>query len=494
MSGTQAYDAIVIGGGIAGLIAASYLAKGGKRVQLLEARNKLGGRCETAPIADGFSAPAAAHALYALDPRAVEELKLAKHGLSFAVRDMPRVALRAGTNPIVLGRDTRAAARTIAAYSLADARAFPEFRRTVFALARRMRATWWENGTGDPRANDCALLERLKRQSAAAWLDSWFETDALKAMLAMDVVESGLSPLEPGSGLALLWRASQEMCGLQGAVAVPNGGPGSLAQALVCAAQAAGVDIRTGVAAARLHADGDVAASVELESGEMLASSVVLSSLSRAQTLAGLGRNANVGLGEANLLARRRKAHDAAKIIFAISGLPPLRDTVLLRGRMIVVDRMESLVSAHEQARSGALPAELPLEIVIPTLTDLSLAPPGQHVVSVLVRPVPPATIDWNFLKAALVERVALAIERVMPEFARHIVVVKAFTPQDWIDIHAADGGLASASRILAPWDARIKTEIKGLYLCGASAEPADAISGRAARIAAAFANSEQEP
>ena len=133
---------IVIGGSVGGLVAAAYLARGGAHVTLLEARNVLGGEAENARIAGGFSGPLVAHALYALDRRMVKELELHKHGLRFAERDMPLVALRPGGQHIVIARDAHMARAALKAQAGADADAYLRFRREALSMARYLRPLW----------------------------------------------------------------------------------------------------------------------------------------------------------------------------------------------------------------------------------------------------------------------------------------------------------------------------------------------------------------
>ncbi len=489
------YDAIVIGAGVSGLAAAAYAARAGKRVMVVEARNKVGGLCETARFGEHFRAPVAAHALYALDPRVVKDLALTRHGLAFAVRDMPSVGLRSDGKHIVLPRNLAAGTRSISIHSRADADAYGAFWRDLFALARAARTLWWEQSAGGERTRE--MLARLGYRSASAWLDSWFESDALKAMLAFDATAGGATPQEPGSALQLVWRAAQEMCGLQGAAAFPKGGPGALAEALLASAQAAGAEIRTGAPAKRIHANGAVAA-VELASGETLACRAVLSSLSRRKTLLDLAGGVSTGFAEAAALARARPRVGAAKVLLALSAAPPFAGvSVPLAGRFVVCDQPGGLAAAHACARAGELPEDPAMEMVLPSAADPGFAPPGQHVLSVLVRPVPLVPVQgWPALKPKLVERVILALERHAAGLARHITAAEALTPSDIEYAYGADdelGGAATAARMLAPWASRVKCAIAGLYLCGASAEPLGAISGRAGRIAAVTLVAEQE-
>ncbi|HEX4534203.1 MAG TPA: NAD(P)/FAD-dependent oxidoreductase, partial [Rhizomicrobium sp.] len=381
--------------------------------------------------------------------------------------------------------DMRAAARSIAPYSQADAKAYPEYRQQLFSLARRMRTIWWNDGKLNLRANDSRVVEKLRQWSVFAWLDSWFETNALKAALAFDAMAG--SPLEPGSALALLWRASQEMCGLQGAVALPRGGPGALVQTIAAAAQNAGVEIRTGVPVTRIHIQGDIVCGVELARGDMISAPIVISSLPARRTILELADGENLDIAARRRFDRRFDETAAAKVLFAVNGLPP-RLATLASGRIVVAEGMEGLVVAHDQARAGDLPDDLAMELIIPTFADPTLAPPGQHIVSVLVRPVPPAAAGWSELKGSLVERTVLAIERVAPGFAKYISAFKLVTPEDMEAVYGAGAYAAvSSDRMLLPWKARVGTGTKGLYLCGASVEPMDAVSGRAGRIAASM-------
>ncbi len=500
-------SAIVIGGGIGGLAAAAYLARGQARVTLLEARNVLGGEAETAPIADGFTAPFVAHTFYAIDSRLVRELKLHKHGLRLAERDMKLVALRPGGHHIVIARDAYAARAAIAAEAASDADAYVRFRRESFAFARRLRPLWMgalANGVeATPEAAAVALklssasarhLAALVRMSASAYLDRWFESDALKAALAFDVAAEGFSPQEAGSALALIWRYAQESSGLQGAVSQPKGGPGALAAALAQAAQEAGVEVRTGARVTAITMEGGRASGVTLESGEKLLASTVLSSLSARRTLLGLAPPEALSFcASASLMNGHASGTGTAKLLLGLNGLPPFAglEQAALRGRLVVAERPESAAEAKGAALAGRLPSGLVLEAVVPSVADPSLAPRGQHVVSVSVPYLPLLSeSDWATRRDVLADRIIATLESYAPGLRERIVARELLTPADIAARYGteAEDSQPALSRLLAPCAARVRTALPGLYLCGAPAEPCSAVSGCAGRVAASLA------
>lgn len=462
-------SAVVLGAGVSGLVAATYLARAGVHVVLLEKESVPGGICANRVPVGEFAVPAGPHTLIALDPQIVKELKLTKLGLRFAARDLPLVALRADGTFLRLPRDLHEARRAIAPLSSEDAERYAVFQRDLFAFARDMRALWWDE-KGSAKARECAELHRLRLTSASIWIESVFESEPLRAAFGFDALAAGWSPSAAGSALILAWRAAQEMCGLQGAVAVPRGGPAMLVESLVKAAEAAGVEIRTGAEAVRLAVEGEMVTGVVLASGETVPANAVLSSLSRRKTLLEFLPPGMAGFAAARRIERPQDVGEG-KLVLALKAVP---FTFKVPARYVVAERLESLIAAHAEARAGRLPSELALEIVTLETGDAVL-------LSVMIRPLPVSPPEgWKTLVTRLVQSVLRQLERLAPEITAQIGGLGFVPPRG--------GDPGDPEWTLANWSSRIVTPVRGLFICGEAAEPVPAISGRGARLAAASA------
>ena len=432
------HDAIVIGASVGGLAAAACLARAGKSVLVLER--------EAAP-------PEPIGPVYALDPLLLSELRLSR-GLRFVYRDLPLALPDPSGGHVFLGRDRHQAARALSAFSTADAAAWPGFRREVHAMARELRRWWWsamEQGAADwvlESAAAKARFVRLRVTGADAFLAAHFESDAAAALL-FDASAGGFHVSEPGSALALVWRAAQEMAGLEGAAAMPA--PGTLVWSLIKAA--GDTDFRCCATVAGLVIKDGAVRGVRLADGEEIEAPLVFSSLSAGSTLAWTGAPApKPAIGEARLLFSLRE-----KIAF-----PP--------ARLILAERAGIYADAHEAARGGRLGAELPMEFA-----PASMDTDGADKIAATVRPVPSVLSGED--RVILAARAVQALSRQAPGAARLISDVR----------FVSSAARATLAQLLAPSIARVKTKIAGLYLCGADAEPLPSLSGRAARIAVAL-------
>jgi phytoene dehydrogenase-like protein len=213
---------------------------------------------------------------------------------------------------------------------------------------------------------------------------------------------------------------------------------------------------------------------------EELPAHVVLSSLSRRQTLLTLAPTGAAGFATAFRLLSQTRCVGEAKLVLSLNAAPGFAASHP-SGRFVLAERLDNCIAAHAEAHAGRLPSDLALEAIVLTAFDPSLAP-GRHILSVLVRPLPVSPAEnWETLALRLGEKVLALLERHAPGLRASIVAQSFVAP-------ASSGDPLAAAHIAAGWRARITTPIDGLFLCGEAAEPVPALSGRAARIAAAMA------
>jgi phytoene dehydrogenase-like protein len=259
------------------------------------------------------------------------------------------------------------------------------------------------------------------------------------------------------------------MCGLQGAVAIPRGGPAALADVLLRAARNAGVEIRTGARVTQLIVEGDAIAGAVVATGEVVLAETVLSSLSRRTTLLEFLPPGAAGFATARQLERPNEASEG-KVVVALNALPP---TFKQPARYVIAEKMENSVSAHARASAGRVPSDLALEAVV---IETGAEPP--FLLSVMVRPLPVVPVDPpKAFATRLLQTVLRTLERNVPALTANIAGFN-FLP-------ARPRDPLSVLNLTASWRERIATPVRGLFLCGEAAEPLPAASCRAARIAA---------
>lgn len=508
------YDAIVIGAGHNGLVAAGVLARSGRRVLVVEKNARLGGAAAGYDIAPGFQAPRFAHLLPALPARLERELDLAAHGLAYARRDLPTLALAADGRHVTVegGR-----ARLLSGVEHPDAAAFAALHgrlaRFAGALSAKLLETPprlqqpdWRDLAGlaklglDIRrlgADDAREFLRVLLSNARDVILDEIADGPLAGALALDAVMGGhVGPRSPGSALALLYRLAQG-----GGRHLPEGGVVAFCAALAQSAQARGAEIRRDAAVAAVCVAHDRVTGLRLEDGEMLAAPLVLSSLDAQATL----RLTGVEHFDAEAVRRIRQVRCkgvTAKVNLALSALPDFggiaRDALV--GRIVLAPSVQALESAFDAAKYGELPAQPALEIVIPSLSDPTLVdgdgPGDRHVMSIVVQ-YAPYHLSGGWTAAArerLGGRVLDLLEAFAPGLRALVVAQDVLTPADIERETGAAGGhwhhgeLAADQMLsLRPVNglARYALPVGGLYLCGAAAHPGGDIIGAAGRNAA---------
>ncbi len=504
----EAYDVVIVGGGHNGLVTATYLARARRRVLVLEKRPAVGGPMTTEEIAPGFHAPPGASVCGLLRPEIVEDLNLAARGVQFIRPDPEVVALGDGRS-LRIWRDVRKTQEGIGSFSAKDAETYPrfvEFLRQFAAALDPILAMTPPSLPSPSRGEQMSLFRRalvlrrlgkpamqqmlrLPPMSIRDFLNEWFETELLKASFAVDaLIGTYEGPWSPGTAFGLVPRFRPDVHGTGSAFV--RGGMGALANALGLAAQDAGVTIRTEVEVTRIvSADGRVTG-VELAGGETIGARVVASNADPKRTFLHLIESEELGPEFLNHVRNFEMNGVVAKVNFALDGAPRLSlagDGVPPHFR--VCPSLEYIERAYDDAKYGKPSTDPFLDVTVPTVVDPDLAPPGKHVMSVLVQYAPYALRrgGWDTQGEKLAERATAILEEHMPGLERLIVRRQVLTPVDLEDrFGLTEGHIYHGEMTLdqflvlrpVPGWSRYRTPVEGLYLCGSGSHPGGGITG----------------
>jgi len=524
-TGRGRHDAIVIGAGHNGLVAAAYLARAGRSVLVLERRSSVGGALATVELAPGVRAPAVAHTVGRLSPAVARDLDLRAHGLALLAPSIRAFAPQPDGRAVVLHADPGATSDALEAWSPADAGAFREFDRRVRTLARFLAAMADETppdvnapGLGDALAGlrlsrsfrglgriDGRTALRILPMAVADFVAEAFETEAVRAVMAWRGVRyTAMGPWSAGTTKVLLDDAAGNDGGAVGETVFARGGPAALAEALAAAVRRHGGTIRTDAEVAAVTSRDGLVTGVVLASGEEMVSPVVVAGIDPKRLLAGLVDPVAIGPTLRWRAGNLRTPGTVAKVNLVLDGLPEVPaaggDPRRLRGRILVgFTAIDDVERAFDAAKYGRLSDEPVLEATIPSLADPSLvadAPEGTHVMSVLAQWAPYRLRegDWDSRRDELGDRVLARLETVAPGIAGRVRTRVILTPVDLERDYGLTGGhplhveagLESFFlwRPLLGW-ARYRMPVGGLYLAGSGAHPGGGVNGLPGRNAA---------
>jgi len=507
------YDCIVIGGGHNGLVCASYLAKSGRSVLVLEAAEQVGGAAVTREFAPGYRVSSCAHLLHLMPQTLITELDLGAHGFKLAHAAMPTSALSPSGAPLALGVGDSG---TLSGASSADALAYPAYVARLRRLARSLhpimasvpprlgtdawsdrlallRIAWQVRRLG---RRDMRELLRIIGMNVYDLLEEHFDTPLLKGALGFDaVLGTNFGPRSPGTVLTLLYRlAAHEGSSV---LAQPVGGMGALSDALAKAAIGAGVTIRTSAPVARISVREDRAQGVVLKSGETVGANVVISSCDPKTTFLGLLGSEQLDTGFVRRVSHLRTRGLAAKLHLALDARPNFTGlgAEALAGRLLIAPSLESIERAYNHAKYAEFSSEPVFEITVPSVNDPSLAPAGKHVLSAIIQYAPYTVAGgWERQQERFTDLAIGALERYAPGLRASISRAELLTPLDIERQFRITGGhwhhvdLAFDQFFMVrplPGAAQYQTPLAGLYLCGAGCHPGGGVMGTAGRNAA---------
>jgi len=515
----QHYDVIVIGGGHNGLVNAAYLAKAGKKVVVLERRHVLGGAAVTEEIIPGFLFSECSYVVSLLRPEIIRELDLPRHGLEILPLD--------GTfSPMPTGdylwrvNDHAKSIRDIRRHSRLDAEAYDEFSKMMTPMCRFVKPLLSmippDPTTLNPRdlkqlhfllqrfrelsSDERYTLVQLMTMSSADFLDQWFETDVLKAtMSASGIIGTFLGIRSPGTAYVLLHHYMGEIDGAFRSWGFSRGGTGAISNAIADAAREAGVEIRTKAPVGKILVKNGRAAGVVLQSGEELSSKVVSSSVDPHLTFEKFLEPSELPAEFLEGVRRYKFRGSSGKVNLALDALPNFKcfpgPGAHLRGAISISPGMEYMERAYDDAKYGHYSRRPYIDMVIPSLTDPSVAPPGKHVLSCFVQyaPYKLAQGTWDDHREAFGDNVVDTIAEYAPNIKDIIIGRQVLTPLDLErEFGLTQGNIFQGElsleqlfflRPVAGW-AYYRTPIRNLYMCGSATHPGGGIMGANGRIA----------
>ena len=526
----QRYDAVIIGGGHNGLVSAAYLARAGMKTLVLEQRHVLGGAAVTEEIFPGFRFSVFSYVVSLLRPEIIRELKLPRHGLDILPLDGTFTPLRPGEGPKPGGgdylwrvNDHGRTIRELRRWSASDAEAYEEYGQLMVEMARFIKPilaiTPPDLTSLDPRPllplaglarsfqqlpeRQQAVFVQLMTMSAADFLDQWFETDPLKAtMAASGIIGTYQGVRSPGTAYVLLHHYMGEIDGAFRAWGIPKGGTGGVSDAIASAARSLGAEIRTETPVARIIVKNGRATGVALESGEEIEASDVLSSVDSRRTFLGLVEPGTLDAEFEEEVSRFKFRGSSGKVNLAIDRLPDFTclpgEGEHLRGAISFSPSIDEMEQAYDDAKYGRFSRKPYIDMIIPTLVDPSMAPPGKHVISCFVQYAPyklaPELGTWDDQREAFGDAVIDRIAEFAPNIRDVILHRNVQTP---LDIERTTGlsegnifqGELSLEQLFfnrpVPGYARFRTPIRDLWLCGSATHPGGGIMGANGRIAA---------
>ncbi|MFL6622215.1 MAG: phytoene desaturase family protein [Sulfurifustis sp.] len=504
------YDVVVIGAGHNGLVCASYLARAGLKVRVLERRPIVGGAAATEEFHPGFRNSVAAYTVSLLQPKVIRELRLAAHGLRVVPRPFSNFLPLGDRDYLKVGGDSAATTREVAKFSRRDAERLPAYSAMIERVADVLRQLVLRpppNVGGGIRDAFAALklgadLRRLDMEarrdlfdlftkSAGDLLDRWFESEGIKAAFGFDaVVGNYASPYHPGTAYVLLHHNFGEVNGVRGVWGHAIGGMGAISAAMAAEARRLGVEITCDAPVAKVELRGGrVAAAVLADGREIPAHAIAANVNPKLLYLQMLDASA---LPPAFI--ERMRGYKCGSASFrmnvALAGLP--RFTCLPEAGphhaagIILAPSLAYMERAYSDAREQGMSRAPIVEMVIPSTLDDTLAPPGRHVASLFCQHFDPAA-DWLARRDEAIARIFDVIETHAPGFKSSVIAHTALSPLDLEREFGLIGGdifhgaltldqLYVARPLLGY--ANYRGPVAGLYHCGSGAHPGGGVTG----------------
>jgi phytoene dehydrogenase-like protein len=497
------YDALVIGAGHNGLVAACYLARNGLSTLVLERSDRVGGACVTRELIPGFKLSTGAQVLGMLRQQIIDDLELGRHGLRYHLREPEVFAPFPDGHHVFFYADAERTMQSIARIAPRDAEAYPLYEAYTNRIARvlsgfmlRPQPSLPEFAAAFTGSDGADMLNCALFTSVGNYLERFFTSDYVKGPMAYGGMSgSAASPWTPGTAFSKFYHCATELGGRFGCWAIAHGGMGAITEAMRKAVLAAGGEIRLGATVQEILLRQHRAAGVVLENGDEIVADTVLSNADPKTTLLRLVPQAALAEPIRAQVESRHSLGSGAKINFALAELP---DFAALPGKtlgaqhcggIMIAPSLDYMDRAWDEAKRG-LPSSRPFsQMVIQSATDPTVAPEGRHTLSLWCHHFPYrlAEGDIDQERERLGERMTDILTEIAPNFRSSVLAREVYLPVDIERVYGITGGQIFHGDLMPDqvlWNRPLPGYsghgdiIAGLYLCGAGTHPGGDVCG----------------
>ncbi|HIW62048.1 MAG TPA: NAD(P)/FAD-dependent oxidoreductase [Candidatus Stackebrandtia excrementipullorum] len=509
------FDVIVVGGGHNGLVAAAYLAKAGLKVCVCEAREVVGGAAVSEhPFGPAYTVTSLSYVVSLLPPALIADLNLTEHGYHVYAQG-PYFAPRADGRYLSMPSDPAERFEQISKFSQRDAETYDDWDARMARLgdilgpllerippkigSKRpgdlLKQAGLIAGLRDVDVRTAGEITRLLTSSMADVIEDDFESDALRGLLSVSgCIGTWAGPRSAGTAYVMLHHHVGDLDGTAGAWGFPRGGMGGVTQALARSARAFGAKIRTLADVARINVKDGRVTGVSLENGDELRAPSVITTVHPSISFLKLIEATELPTDFLTDVKRWKSRSGTVKINLVVDRLPsftahPQFDPQIHGGTIVLAESLDDLENAYQEAVAGRA-ARVPFaDVCIPSVFDDTLAPPGEHVVSMFTQWVPHTWADEPDAEelSSYAARVIARMDAVAPGFTDSIQHQQVIGPHEMQRDYRLTGGnifhgeltpgQMFHTRPVAGY-ADLRTPIAGLYQAGSSTHGGGGVTG----------------
>ena len=515
------FDVIVIGSGHNGLVNACYLQKAGLNVLVLEKNDWIGGAAVSRELHPGILYSNCSYVCSLFRPEIMRDLELPKHGLQIVAIEGGTVFTKDG-DYLASFRNYHAKKRELERFSVKDSESYSRYSRDILKQCRFIQPLLMRTApdpasfkfrdlsemlyllrkVNDLTASELADTVRFWTMSISDFLDEYFENDVIKASLAVSgIIGTALGPMSPGTAYVLLHHYMGEVDGSIGAWGYARGGMGAISKALTSSFRAMGGTLLNNSEVEKVDIRGARVKGVILKNGDEYLAKNVVSNADVKRTFLKLTDPEHLPPNFIKKVNNFKIRGSSGKVNIALDSMPNFPvisdNNPCLKGDIHFTDSIERMERAYDDWKMGTWSRDPFLDMMIPTLTDPTMAPPGKHFMSCFVQYCPPKVGGQNWTKEnkdAFGETVIQQIADYSPGFKDKILHMEVRTPKELEEeVGLTEGnifqGELTFDQLLfnrpIPGYAQYRSPIKGLYMCGSSTHPGGGVMGAPGRNAA---------